>query len=100
MLGILIIIGICVGFYKLGEANGRKGWIYALLSVVIWFGAQFIAGIFIGLLAPEMLNEQFTIIILGLASSAAGVGIFYLLLKQHFNKNPKDKNQREDILDN
>lgn len=99
---IAVIGGLFAAFFKLADSHDRNGWIYGGIGPVSWFGTQFLAGIIIGFLAPEVLSDTSSVFIFGLGSGLVGSIVSYLLIKNHFTKNPKksSKYNNEDILDN
>lgn len=100
MLGILILVGICVGFYNLAKKKGLNPVLYAILSIVFWFGFQFIAGFILGLTDPYALDDYGTLIIWGLAGSVLGIVVLYVILINAAKaKEQKEVVMSEDVVD-
>ena len=99
---VLLIVGLFAAFYKLADSHDRNGWIYGGIGPVTWFGTQFIAGILIGITAPQLLSDSMNVLIIGMGTGLVGTIVCYMLIKSHFDKNPKKSNRykNEDILDN
>lgn len=99
---VLLIVGLFTAFYKLADSHDRNGWIYGGIGPLAWFGTQFLAGIIIGIIAPQLLGEGANILLFGLGSGLIGTIVTYMLIKNHFDKNSKKSNKynNEDILDN
>ena len=102
ILLILLVVGLFSAFYKLADSHDRNGWIYGGIGPVTWFGTQFIAGILIGITAPQLLSDSMNVLIIGMGTGLVGTIVCYMLIKSHFDKNPKKSNKykNEDILDN
>lgn len=47
MFGLILIYFIGKRFYKLAEQYSQNRWLYAILSIVVFYGAQFVFGIII-----------------------------------------------------
>ncbi len=99
MLEIGLVAGAAVGFFKLAKDNGLIAWVWALLAVIGYFAGAFIAGLFVGLLAPHLLNDQLTITLLGLAAGALGILIVYLILRAQI-KRKNNESAESELLDN
>lgn len=99
---ILLVVGLFSAFFKLADSHDRNGWIYGGIGPVSWFGTQFIVGIIITIISPQILSDTSSIFIFGLGSGLIGTIVTYMLIRNHFIKNPKksSKYKNEDILDN
>ena len=92
MLGIFLLIGIGAGFY--GYANKQNmniPWLWPILGIVSYFAMQFIVGLFIGMLSPSLLYDQGSILLIGLISGFAGVGVCFLIMMQVAKKQALQK---------
>jgi uncharacterized membrane protein YdjX (TVP38/TMEM64 family) len=101
MLGIILIIFIAKKFYTLAEDNNENKWLYAIVSVVVYYGSTFLAGLLVGVICLIFgydienfgkVELTFIAIIFGLIM----VYVFYEVLdKKWFNK----KNEVVDDID-
>jgi F0F1-type ATP synthase assembly protein I len=100
MLGILILIGICVGFYNLAKKKGLNPILYAVLSIVFWFGFQFIAGFILGLTDPYAVDDFAMLVVWGLAGSVVGIIVLYfILLNAAKQREFKEMSVIDDVVD-
>lgn len=86
MLEIGLIVGAAIGFYKLAQNNGLKGWIWSVLAILGYFAGAFTAGLVIGVFAPDMLYDELALTFIGLGAGAVGILAVYLILKMQINK--------------
>lgn len=100
MLLIAILIGVVVGLYNLAEKKGLNKWVWAVMGLVGWFGAQFVIGIILGMTNSSILYDETQLIIWGLISSLVGVSIVYgALFMVAKNKESKKASDYDDIMD-
>lgn len=101
MIGLLIIGLMASLFYKLADAHGRNKWLFAILSILVFYATQFISGFIWAILDPPVAGStNFTMLIVCLAISAISVAIFYQILKSNWTKNPiTAKSGSPDLLD-
>ncbi|MGB5417909.1 hypothetical protein [Algibacter sp.] len=92
MLGILLIYFIGKRFYDLSEEYNQNKWLYAILSVVIYYVAGFVVGIIIALLDLYIFNwgidwdNNFGINLLGLPAGLLILWGFYIFLENKWKK--------------
>ena len=83
MLGIFLIYWVGKKYYDLAEYHNRSPWGFAILAIAVYYGSQFIFGLFIALAFPEFFEKldsgtEFMINLLGIG---VGLGVWYLGLK-------------------
>ena len=96
MLGILILIGIVVGFYKAAVKRELNGYLYGILSIVIWFVAQFLAAFALVLSDPT--TSEGALIGFGILGSIIGVIILYFIMDNAGRKKAMAKVKANDEL--
>lgn len=99
MLEIILVIGSAVAFYNLAKNNGLTAWVWAVLAIVGYLGGAFIVGLIIGLVAPELLEDQIILTLLGLAAGGIGILIIYLILRMKIKQKESEISDAE-VLDN
>lgn len=100
MLGILILIGIGFWFSKMAQNHGgAKPWVWVVSGIGSYFLGQLIAGFIIGLVAPQMLDEMLTLILVGLITGILGVFVARQILITHAKNNGGKKPSSPNILD-
>lgn len=100
MLGIAILIGIVVGFYNMAKKRELQPVLWAVLSLVAWFGSQFIAGMILGLTNPYALNDTGSLLIWGLGGSVLGVVILYFIMESvHKSRLNKKREVNDELMD-
>jgi hypothetical protein len=102
MLGLLLIYFVGRAFYRLAETHKRSKWLFAILGVLTYYVTQFVFGfvVFSYMIANGSVltsGLELGITLIGILVGAAGVGLFYYLLKRAWEKNPKNNN--EELLD-
>jgi uncharacterized membrane protein YeaQ/YmgE (transglycosylase-associated protein family) len=91
MLGIFILIAIIAGFYNAAKKRNLNGILYAVLSIVSWFGAQFIAALLKITIDPYSSENE--LIVVGLVGSVIGIAILFGIM--HYAARKKGENQQE-----
>lgn len=92
MLGLLLIYFIGKRFYDLSEQYGKNKWMYAILSVVTFYGSMFVFGLLLGLLdllfgwGVDWDKNSIMINLLGIPIGLLAVWIFYTLLEKNWKK--------------
>lgn len=92
MLGILLIYFIGKRFYDLSEENNQNKWLYAILSIVIYYAAGFVFGLIIGLLDVYVFDwgldweNNWSLNLLGLPVGLLTVWGFYVFLENNWKK--------------
>ena len=86
MLEIALVGGATSAIYKLAKDNGLKGWIWALLSILGYFGGAFVAGIILFIVSPNSLDDRLVLGLVGIGAGGVGILIIYLLLRMQINK--------------
>ena len=79
MLGIFLIYWIGKKYYVLAENNNRSPWGFAILGIIIYYGAQFAMGIGLGILMPEMFIGNNNDIMLNVLGIGIGLLVWYLI---------------------
>lgn len=103
MLGLLILYFFAKEFYKLAIIHNKNKWLFAILSIVVYYAATFIAAIAIGVANAmwgdgRFVEENSTL--LGLIAMPFGllaVWAFYKMLKRSWEN--KDLIEDSDIID-
>ncbi len=91
MLGILLIYFIGKRFYDLSTEYNQNKWLYAILSVVIYYAGTFIGGLFLGIfielgIVNISLENNLMIGLIALPFGLGLVYLFYIYLKKKWNK--------------
>lgn len=92
MLGIILIYFIGKRFYDLSEEYNQNKWLYAILSIVIYYAAGFITGLIIGVLDVYIFDwgidwdNNWSINLLGLPVGLLAVWGFYVFLENSWKK--------------
>ncbi|WP_406683115.1 hypothetical protein N1F78_10505 [Seonamhaeicola sp. MEBiC1930] len=91
MLAILLVYFIGKRFYDLSIEYNQKKWLYAILSIVVYYGVQFAFGFIIGIL--DMLfdwgidwDTSYGWNLLGIPIGLLAVWGFYTLLENKWKK--------------
>jgi len=95
MIAILIIAGL---FYKQALNLGLNKYLWPILAVVSYFVFQLLAGFVIGIVKPSLLEDNLTIMGLGVLAGVIGVAILYFIMKKESVKQ-KAKSKDADLLD-
>ncbi|NMH86682.1 hypothetical protein [Flavivirga algicola] len=87
MLGILLIYFIGKRFYDLSEEYKQNKWLYAILSIVVYYAGTFMAGIVLALLVEFGimyidLENSLILTIIALPFGLGAVFILYSLRKK------------------
>ncbi len=94
MLGIFILIAIVAGFYNGAKKRNLNGVLYAILSIVSWFGAQFLAALV--KISIDPYSSEGELIVVGLIGSVVGIAILFGIMVNAGNKKAEKK---QDISD-
>lgn len=100
MIELGIIIGGAIAFHKYAKENGLVVWLWSIIPILSYFVAAFIAGLFIGLFAPNLLSDQLWLTIIALSAGILGVGIAYFIMTKEAAKKRSNNNATSDLLDN
>ncbi|TWO31952.1 hypothetical protein E1J38_011260 [Seonamhaeicola sediminis] len=91
MLGLLLVYFIGKRFYDLSNEYNHNKWLYAILSVVVYYVAAFVLGIILALL--DLLFEwginwdnSFGWNLLGIPAGLLAVWGFYIILENKWKK--------------
>lgn len=95
MIAILIIAGL---FYKQALNLELNKYLWPILAVAVYFVFQLIAGFVIGIFMPSLLEDNLTIMALGLVAGVIGVALLYFVMKKESAKLKAKKNET-DLLD-
>lgn len=104
MLGLLPLYFIGKYYAELATAYNRKGWVFALIGVLIALASQFLLGLIVGFIAVMQNNESLleSELLLNLGAimfSILVAVVVYKILESNWKKNPKTTPGREDLLD-
>ncbi|MFV0564341.1 MAG: hypothetical protein ACK5NB_00765 [Flavobacteriaceae bacterium] len=92
MLGLLLIYFIGKRFYDLATEFNQNKWLFAILSVIIYYVAGFILGIVLFVLDVYIFNwdidwdNNFGINLLGIPAGLLAVWGFYTILENRWKK--------------
>lgn len=91
MLGILLIYFIGKRFYDLSTEHNQNKWLYAILSVVIYYAGTFIGGLFLGIfielgIVNISLENNFVIGLIAIPFALGLVYLFYIYLEKKWKK--------------
>ncbi|ULC58871.1 hypothetical protein MBM09_13245 [Flaviramulus sp. BrNp1-15] len=92
MLGLLLIYFIGKRFYDLSVEYNQNKWLFAILSVVVYYAAGFVFGIVLAILDLYVFNwgidwdNNFGINLLGLPVGLLAVWGFYMVLENKWKK--------------
>ncbi|MDD7884868.1 hypothetical protein [Flavivirga sp. 57AJ16] len=91
MLGILLIYFIGKRFYDLSEAYNQNKWLYAILSIVVYYAGSFFVGLVLGVLVmleimDVDLENSLMINIIAIPFGLGAVYLFYILLERKWEK--------------
>lgn len=94
MLGLLLIYFVGRAFYRLAETHKRSKWLFAILGVLTYYVTQFVfaLAVFSYMVANNgelTSGTELSVTLISILVGAAGVGLFYYLLKRAWEKNPK-----------
>lgn len=102
MLGIILIIFMARQFYNLAHDYNKNKWLWAILSIIIFYGVQFIASIiyilaFVGIEAEmQPWSSQYIVnLLVSVLTSIAAAYFLYQFLKNKWEKEedmPNDDN--------
>ena len=81
MLSIFILVSAATTFARLAHDKNRNRYLWGTIGVVSYFLTQIIVGVLIGLVKPELLEDNVTINILGMVCGFIGMGVAYYILK-------------------
>ena len=102
MFGILFIYFIGKYFYKLAEENQQNKWLFAILSIVIFYTGAFFGGIFLGIFFLMIdydydWNNDRTNSLIGLPFGFLADYLFYYILKKKWQVELKEEDNIENI---
>ncbi len=80
MLVIVIIIGIATTFSRLAFDKNLNRYLWGTIGVVSYYLAQFIGGIIINEINPELLQDKGALVGYALLLGFMGVGVAYFIL--------------------
>jgi len=87
LIGIGILVGIFMGFYSSAQKKGLTPWVWGVLSIVSWFGSQFIFGVIWGMVNPRSgLDDVMTLLLVGLGVSITSLIILYQIMNAQAKK--------------
>ena len=91
MLGILLIYFIGKRFYDLSEEYNQNKWLYAVLSIVVYYAAGAFFGVILGILALILewdinWENNFGINLLGIPIGLLTDWGFYVILENRWKK--------------
>ncbi len=91
MLGILLIYFIGKRFYDLSEEYKQNKWLYAILSIVVYYVGIFSTGIILGIITAFGiididLENSLMMSLISLPFGLGAVYLFYILLEKKWKK--------------
>ncbi|MBI3135730.1 MAG: hypothetical protein HYZ14_13725 [Bacteroidetes bacterium] len=92
---VAALIGIW--FYRTSKMNGLNAILWAVLGVASYFVGKVIAGVFIGIISPEMIDETMKLTLIGLVAGIVAVLITYWLMQMAASKK---KNEKHSLMTN
>ena len=99
IVGLAILFAIGSGFYKSAKKKGLNAGLYAFLSIVFWFGPQLIAGLILGVVYPEIMDDIGLLLIVGLGSSVIGIIILAIIMNNAAKKKTEVVRTNDEIMD-
>ncbi|MCB9224774.1 MAG: hypothetical protein R2780_07515 [Crocinitomicaceae bacterium] len=100
MLEILLLIAVGRGFYGLAKKKGLNAVLYAVLSIVFWFGFMFIGMMILGMIDPYALDEMGSLLLYGYSGAIIGIGLLYfILINAAKAKEAKEMKGVEELVD-
>ncbi|NNK81660.1 MAG: hypothetical protein HKO92_00925 [Flavobacteriaceae bacterium] len=103
MLGLLLIFFIGKYFYELAQDYYKHRWLYAILGIVTYYASGAIFGVILSVfdfILELNINwdDSFGVNLLGIPIGLAGCYIFYIMLKNRWEKEDlKSKDEIDDI---
>lgn len=87
ILGLIFIYWIGKYFYQLAEEFNKNKWLFAILGVVVYYAAQLIVGVLIGVLAMFFnwnidFESNIQMALIGIPAGAGITYLFYFLLER------------------
>ena len=106
MLGLILIYSIGRYFFRLAEKHERSKWGFAILSIVVYYGSQFLF-VFAGMLIMfgMGMDEDFSggtellLTIGGIGFGLLATWLFYYLLEKSWAKSHIDSQLQSELLD-
>lgn len=91
MLGILLIYFIGKRFYDLAEEFNQNKWLFAILSIIVYYAAGFLFGVVLGIFILVFewdfdLENNFGINLLAIPAGLLADWIFYVILENRWKK--------------
>ena len=91
MLGLILIYFIGKKFYDLANQYQQNKWLYAILSIVVYYASGAVFGVILGVLDALLMwgidwDNNFGINLLGIPIGLLAVYGFYLLLASKWRK--------------
>jgi membrane glycosyltransferase len=108
MLGIFLLYFIGKPFYQLAEEYYKSKWLYAILSIAIYYATQFVAGMILGAISiwidyNILALNQFLLLLICLPFCILALWGFYRMLKKRWSnetvRNEKELNEQGIIDD-
>ena len=81
MLEIFLLIALTKRIGKILEEKGRKSGWFKFLTVVLWFGGEFIGGITGAIIAEISGVNELIIYLVALLGAAVGAGVAFIIAK-------------------
>jgi drug/metabolite transporter (DMT)-like permease len=99
MLSIFLFIGIGSTFARKAFDKDRSRGLWATIGIISYFLMQFVAGVFIFMMMPELLSDDASVLILNLVTGFGGVGIAYYILHRLPDLREEIQAIDDDLLD-
>ena len=95
---MILIIVVGAYFFNYAKRNNMNKILWAILGIASYFIGQVVAGAIIGLTAPDLLQEDITIMFIGVLAGGLTTYLTYLLMVKE-SKKKQDSSIDSDILD-
>ncbi len=92
MLGILFLYYIGKQFYDLAIKHEKNKWLFAILSIIVYYASSFVGGVIVAILGQTVFHysvDDMQDIVIGLMALPFAffcVWLFYYLLKKQWEK--------------
>lgn len=97
---MIFAIIISLLFYRGAVQHNLNKILWPAIGFLSYLGGQLVVGFIIGALAPDLLDNSLSMILFGLISGIAGVGIAYRVMLNTAKKNAEKKeSSNPDLID-
>ena len=103
MIGLLLLYYIGKLFYDLAQTHDKNKWLFAILSIVIYYAGLFIGGILVAIISQICFNynsQNLNSMLIGIMALPVGILFVWLFHKFLIKKwSNRDYYEQSDILD-